>query len=183
MFLFIPSLISRHSSHSFFTMPSIFPSPDTLHDAFHSPNPYGRRNEPSIQPRTAPVSKRPTPLQARSELYTAWSVVDDAKNKANALSAEATKEFDKASAAAQAKTGKIELYSPKFYAACTFGGLLACVSYLYLPTISRFYDLKEFKLQGTLYQFKTPTVTFIPKYLNSCQKVYSPIDLELLHFL
>lgn len=116
-------------------MPSIFPSQNTLHDAFHSPNPYGRRTEPSIQSRTTPVSKRRTPLQARPELYTAWSVVDDAKNKANALSAEATKEFDKASAAAQAKTGKIELYSPKFYAACTFGGLLACVSYLYLPTI------------------------------------------------
>ncbi|KAF7934793.1 uncharacterized protein EAE98_002838 [Botrytis deweyae] len=107
-------------------MPSIFPSQDTLHDAFHAPNPYGRRTEPSIQSRTTPVSKRRTPLQARPELYTAWSVVDDAKNKANALSAEATKEFDRASAAAQAKTGKIELYSPKFYAACTFGGLLAC---------------------------------------------------------
>lgn len=55
-------------------------------------------------------------------------MIDDAKKKANALSAEATKEFDKASAAAQAKTGGIELYSANYYAACTFGGLLACVS-------------------------------------------------------
>lgn len=108
-------------------MPSIFPSQNTLHDVFHHPHPYGRRSELAIQSPTTPVSKR-TPLQARSELYTAWSVVDDAKNKANALSAEAAKEFEKASASAQAKTGKIELYSPKFYAACTFGGLLACVS-------------------------------------------------------
>ncbi|KAA8570330.1 hypothetical protein EYC84_002632 [Monilinia fructicola] len=91
-------------------MPSIFPSQNTLHDVFHSPIPTPKR----------------TPLQARSELYTTWSVIDDAKNKANALSAEATKEFDKASASAKAKAGTIELYSPKYYAACTFGGLLAC---------------------------------------------------------
>ncbi|KAH6675497.1 mitochondrial carrier domain-containing protein [Halenospora varia] len=64
--------------------------------------------------------------QARAELYTTWSAIDDAKNKANALSAEATKEFEKASAAAQAKVGGIELYSAQYYAACTFGGLLAC---------------------------------------------------------
>ena len=60
--------------------------------------------------------------------YSSWSVVDDAKNKANTLGTEATKEFEKASAKAQAKAGKIELYSAKYYAACTFGGLLACVS-------------------------------------------------------
>jgi len=67
-----------------------------------------------------------TKYQARSELYGAWSVADDTKAKANQLSDKAVKEFDKASAAAQAKTGQIEMYSPKFYAACTFGGLLAC---------------------------------------------------------
>jgi len=67
-----------------------------------------------------------TPYQARTDLYPAWSVVDDAKNKANALSAEATKEIEKASAKTQAKTGQIQLYSAEYYAACTFGGLLAC---------------------------------------------------------
>lgn len=67
-----------------------------------------------------------TPLQARPELYGAWSVVDSAKDKAVKLSNEATKEFEKASSAAQAKTGKIELYSGKYYAACTFGGMMAC---------------------------------------------------------
>ena len=64
---------------------------------------------------------------ARSDLYGAYSVVDNAKDKAQNLSAEAQKEFNKASAAAQAKAGKIDLYSGKYYAACTFGGLLACV--------------------------------------------------------
>lgn len=67
-----------------------------------------------------------TPLQARPDLYTAWSVIDDGKDKAKAFSAEATKELEKASAKVQAKTGHIELYSAQYYAACTFGGLMAC---------------------------------------------------------
>ena len=54
--------------------------------------------------------------------------MDDAKNKATQLSDAAVKEFDKATGAAQVKTGNIELYSARYYAACTFGGLLACVS-------------------------------------------------------
>lgn len=101
-------------------MPLLFPTQGTLHDVFHTSLPFSKP-----QPRNEPPR---TPLQARSELYPAWSVVDDAKKKANALSAEAAKEFEKASAKAQEKTGKIEMYSPKYYAACTFGGLLACVS-------------------------------------------------------
>lgn len=112
-------------------MPLLFPSQDTLHDAFHSAVPFGRpktqypHRANSFSP--SYPSKR-TPYEARTELYTAWSVADDAKNKAKALSAEATKEFEKASAAAQAKVGGIEMYSAKYYAACTFGGLMACVS-------------------------------------------------------
>jgi solute carrier family 25 phosphate transporter 3 len=104
-------------------MPLLFPSQDTLHNVFHPSVPFGRREAPA--PLAAP--KR-TPLQARAELFPTWSVVDDAKKSAEALSAEATKEFEKASAKAQAKAGHIELYSAKYYAACTFGGLLACVS-------------------------------------------------------
>lgn len=104
-------------------MPLLFPSQDILHDVFHPSIPFGRRQAaPSL-----PAPKQ-TPLQARTELFPTWSVVDDAKKKANALSVEATKELEKASAKAQAKTGHIELYSAKYYAACTFGGLLACVS-------------------------------------------------------
>lgn len=107
-------------------MPLLFPTQGTLHDVFHPAIPFGRRADGLKSPPAA--APKPTPLQARSDLYTAWSVVDDAKNKANALSAEAKKEFEKASGKAQAKTGKIELYSVNYYAACTFGGLLACVS-------------------------------------------------------
>ena len=66
-----------------------------------------------------------TPYQARMDLYSAYSTIED---KAKKLSAEATAEFNKASQAAQAKAGKIELFSGKYYAACTFGGLMACVS-------------------------------------------------------
>jgi solute carrier family 25 phosphate transporter 3 len=101
-------------------MPLLFPTQGALHDVFYSSLPVSKPQPRAETPRT--------PRQARSELYPAWSVVDDAKNKANALSAEATKEFEKASAKAQQKTGKIEMYSAKYYAACTFGGILACVS-------------------------------------------------------
>lgn len=65
-----------------------------------------------------------TPRQARPELYSAaFSAISDPSKK---LSAEAQKEFNKASAAVRSKTGQIELYSPSFYAASTIGGLLAC---------------------------------------------------------
>ncbi|KAH8774129.1 mitochondrial phosphate carrier protein-like protein, partial [Hyaloscypha sp. PMI_1271] len=101
-------------------MPLLFPSQDTLHNVFHPSVPFGRREAPAL------AAPKRTPLQARAELFPTWSVVDDAKKKAEALSAEATKEFEKASAKAQAKAGHIELYSAKYYAACTFGGLLAC---------------------------------------------------------
>ncbi|KAG6041554.1 hypothetical protein E4U41_003570 [Claviceps citrina] len=93
-------------------MSPLFPRLETLQGSFH-----------------APVERKlskPTPLQARPELYGAYSVVEDAKGKAKKLSAEATKEFERASSIAQTKAGHIELYSGKYYAACTFGGLLAC---------------------------------------------------------
>jgi solute carrier family 25 phosphate transporter 3 len=104
-------------------MPLLFPTQGTLHDIFLPALPFGRRPASSAE---APIPPKPTPYQARAELYPTWSVVDDAKNKANALSAEAQKEFEKASSKAQAKAGRIEMYTAKYYAACTFGGLLAC---------------------------------------------------------
>lgn len=91
-----------------------FPRPETLQGSFYAA--------------TERKTSKPTPFQARPELYGVYSVVEEAKGKAKKLSAEATKEFEKASSAAQAKAGNIELYSGKYYAACTFGGLLACVS-------------------------------------------------------
>jgi len=92
---------------------SLFPSASIICQAFSN---------------ARPVSTKPSrvPDHAREDLYHNFSVVDDAKSKANQLSAAAQKELDKASSKIQAKTGHIELYSPKFYAACTLGGLLAC---------------------------------------------------------
>lgn len=101
-------------------MPIAFPGTGALHSSFSSSSPVTVLQQKTHQPLRSKY-------EARSELYGAWSVSEDARAKANQLSDKAVKEFDKASAAAQAKTGQIEMYSPKFYAACTFGGLLACV--------------------------------------------------------
>jgi len=99
-------------------MPSLYPNISTLHNAF------------SAHPLTYPTSHTPTPSQQPSPaprtLFPAWSAADDVKSKAHQLSVEAQKEIGKASSIAQAKAGKIELYSAKYYAACTLGGLLAC---------------------------------------------------------
>lgn len=64
----------------------------------------------------------------RREPFPAWSAIDEAKKKANAFAKEAGREYDVASHKAQERTGKIEPWTPKYYAACTVGGLLACVS-------------------------------------------------------
>nr|XP_036585549.1 uncharacterized protein CTRU02_04410 [Colletotrichum truncatum]KAF6795600.1 hypothetical protein CTRU02_04410 [Colletotrichum truncatum] len=119
-------------------MSFLYPRQDALKGCFASP----------LAPQ--PTAK-PTRYQARPELYGAFSTVDDVKGKAQKLSAEATAEFEKASAKAQAKTGKIELYSAKFYAACTVGGLLACglthtaVTPLDLVKVRRQVDAKLYK--------------------------------------
>ncbi|KKA28501.1 hypothetical protein TD95_005296 [Thielaviopsis punctulata] len=69
---------------------------------------------------------KPTPLQARPELYSSYSIIDDSKEKAKKLGAEAAAEFDRASKKTQDMTGHIQLYTGRYYAACAFGGLLAC---------------------------------------------------------
>lgn len=97
-------------------MSHLYPRYEALQRAFPNPPADGVR---------ARGSTKATPYQARTDLYSAYSTVED---KAKKLSAEASAEFNKASAAAQAKKGTIELYSGQYYAACTFGGLLACVS-------------------------------------------------------
>jgi len=102
-------------------MSLLFPRLDTLQQSFGSPYPLNKS-------RSNPKPNARTPLQAQMELYLAYSVVDDAKTRAKKLSDEATKEFEAASHKAQSAAGPIALYSPKYYAACTFGGLLACVS-------------------------------------------------------
>ncbi|KAL9583706.1 MAG: hypothetical protein Q9212_002551 [Teloschistes hypoglaucus] len=94
-------------------MHSLFPAKSILQDTFA----YRISHSPSDQKPTESPQKR---------LFSTWSAVDDVKSKANSLSDEAQKEIAKASAAAQAKTGQIELFSAQYYAACTFGGLAAC---------------------------------------------------------
>lgn len=104
----------------------MFPSRDTIFNAFvHHPinlnNLKEHRNAPALeQPDVSASTNR--------QLFPAWSAIDDPKKKANDLATEATREFNAASQMAQAKAGKIEMGTPKYYAACTFGGLLACVS-------------------------------------------------------
>lgn len=112
-------------------MPSLFPTPDTLHNVFH-PNKRSARQQFPASYSSKPLVTTQTPVEPRTSFY-AWSTIDDVKDKANKLSTEAAAEFEKASAKAQAKAGHIELYSAKYYAACTFGGLLACVSIEKIP--------------------------------------------------
>ncbi len=104
----------------------LFPTSSAINEVFSCRHPLtaAKSQEPN-----------PKPLQTKSARtqFSIWSVAEDAKSKANMLSAEAQREIQKASAAAQAKTGQIELYSAKYYAACTFGGLVACVGIVEIP--------------------------------------------------
>jgi solute carrier family 25 phosphate transporter 3 len=100
-------------------MPTVFPALATLNKAFTGCSAFPQR---SSEASSKPTSK----WNARHELYPVWSAMDDAKNKAAKLSDAAVAEFEKADNKAQAKTGAIELYSMKFYAACTIGGVMAC---------------------------------------------------------
>jgi len=90
----------------------LYPTQSALSDVFSSHHLF-----------TSARPKQPLPKPD----FSAWSVAEDAKNKAAQLSNEATKEIQKASEKAQSKTGHIELYSGKYYAACIAGGLVACV--------------------------------------------------------
>jgi solute carrier family 25 (mitochondrial phosphate transporter), member 3 len=99
-------------------MPVTFPPQDTLYEVFGSSSPFSR-------PKARPTITE-HPLQ--TPIFSAWSALDRVKDKAGGLGNEAAREFEKASSIAQKKAGAIELYSPKYYAACTIGGVLACVS-------------------------------------------------------
>ena len=104
--------------HRQVNMSHLYPRTETLQGSFYSPMAAHRHQQQA----------RATPYQARPELYGAFSVVEDAKDKAKKLGNEASKEFEKAAAKASPKSDKIEMYSGKYYAACTFGGMMACVS-------------------------------------------------------
>lgn len=108
-------------------MPGLnLPAASTLTGVFPSPlSPPREQRKASTQPFSA------------SRMYPYASIREDAKGKAQKLSAEAQAEFEKASNAAQKKAGHIELYSAKYYAACTTGGLFACVNTPQELTISQ----------------------------------------------
>lgn len=82
-------------------MPSLFPSSSAL-SAF-----FGNATPESTEQRR---SRHDVPAGR----YQTWSVTEDAERKASELSHAAAKEYQKASAAAQAKAGNIELYSGKY---------------------------------------------------------------------
>lgn len=94
-------------------MASLFPSLSTLSAAFGGA---------ATQSPSSHTQLKRTPYQARTELYGSWSVAEDAKNKTKELSQKALNELDKAAPA----RGSMKLYSPGYYAACTFGGMMAC---------------------------------------------------------
>ena len=104
-----------------------FPSSSAINVVFSSRHPLT-----AARSQESPTLK---PLQTKNTepKFSIWSVAEDAQSKANVLSEEAQREIKKASAAAQAKTGQIELYSAQFYAACSFGGLIACVGIVESP--------------------------------------------------
>ena len=98
-------------------MGPLFPSSATIKNTFAPKHPLSHADQWQ-------ESRMPEPSRFPA---VAFSVAEETKGKASALGQEAQREIQKASSAAQAKTGEIELYSPKYYAACTFGGLVACV--------------------------------------------------------
>lgn len=88
-------------------MASFFPNASTLSATFGHASPYQLHKQ-------APAQR--SPYQARTHLFPSWDVAEDAKDKAGSLTDAAQAELAKASAIAQQKTGKIELYSGKYYA-------------------------------------------------------------------
>ena len=105
-------------------MPSILPTPDILVGAFAQRRSPSNSTQGEAEPRLVP-KERP--------LFPAWSAVDDVKNTAQSVEKGVADEWNKASNKVQAKTGQIEMYSGKYYATCTFGGLMACVNINYAP--------------------------------------------------
>ena len=65
-------------------------------------------------------------LLDRSPPFQIWSVKEDIKNKTSQIGNEISKEYAHASQVAQKEVGGVELYSLKYYMACTLGGILAC---------------------------------------------------------
>lgn len=86
-------------------MPSLFPSSNALSAVFGGVAPQKTEQQRSLY--VAPAGR-----------FQSWSVTEDAERKASELSQAASKEYQKASAVAQAKAGNIELYSAKYCKYC-----------------------------------------------------------------
>jgi solute carrier family 25 phosphate transporter 3 len=101
--------------------------PDSIISTFAAQHPLGvLAKKQLLRPEESPQS-----VSQRRDPFPAWSAIDDVKKKADVIAQEAAREYNIASHKAQDKAGKIELWTPKYYAACTFGGMLACVSINY----------------------------------------------------
>jgi len=83
----------------------LFPSLNVLGNAFGGCSPFAAVQQPAA------------PRRSVEHLYQSWDALEDAKSKTAAIGSEVAKEYTKASNAAQAKAGAIELYSGKYYAA------------------------------------------------------------------
>ncbi|RMZ76136.1 hypothetical protein DV738_g5117, partial [Chaetothyriales sp. CBS 135597] len=94
-------------------MVGLFPEATAVYQTFLPTSCFYKPAQPAAHPQKRPI-------------FSAWSAADTVKEKAVELSDAASKEIEKASGKAQAKVGGIELYTGKYYAACTFGGILAC---------------------------------------------------------
>lgn len=82
-------------------MASLFPSSAALSAVFGKATPEN-------------TEQRRSRHEVPAGRYQVWSVTEDAERKASELSHAAAKEYQKASAVAQAKAGNIELYSGKY---------------------------------------------------------------------
>lgn len=102
--------------------------PDSIISTFAAQHPLGvlGKQQPAL------LNESLHEASKRREPFSAWSAIDDVKKTADSIAHEAAREYNIASHKAQEKAGKIEMWTPKYYASCTFGGLLACVS-IYHP--------------------------------------------------
>ena len=100
-------------------MVGLFPCQSAISQSFLPTSPFYKPAKPVEHPQKRPI-------------FSSWAAADTVKDKAIDLTEAAGREYEKASSKTQSKVGGIELYSGKYYAACTFGGILACVCALLL---------------------------------------------------
>lgn len=104
---------------------TLFPTHAALESSFNGSVPFFDRKPRSLKSHNhASSGLRPCTI---SDIYLARDALEDTKRKAQKIGDVAVHEFDKASHKAQDVAGPIELHSFKYFAACTMGGILACV--------------------------------------------------------